>query len=644
MGGCGGALIAPSVVLFAAHCRDYKDQQVNIGSYKKRTDEYGAQQRFCDVWIANPKYGGVSGINNDFALCQLNEPVDISESKVKLILNEEESVPAVNEDLLVCGLGALSQGGSGPGFLHNVTVPTMSTEQCNASGWYNGGITDQMLCAGFTDGGKDSCQGDSGGPIVRRKYVGDGRFEDTHVGVVSWGEGCALPQKPGVYARTSSGSSWIKEVVCGDWSLPADFCGDDPENNDNNNNVDPTDDDVECNQKLEIIVNTDTYGIETGITLTDQNGALILRRKYLLQFYTNTHTVCLKSNMCYNFEVTDAYGDGMCTNSGGCGSFELKLNGEIKLLNDNPNFGSRTSFEVCTEERDSDSDDNDNDNEVPTVAPVTNAPTTAPFDDTKAPFPAPFDESEAPFSNTNEPFDESNAPFQVVTFEPVVDQLVPISTDCEEGFSKFQVEILTDNYGGETYWDLTYSDSPDYVIAGSNRSYSEAFTDYTDPSMDEYFCLESGNYTFTMFDKYGDGVCCEFGEGHITGILNDNEIFVGGNFSYKDTRNFTVTVSDDETFPSFSPTSEDEDDNKDIPTGSPTVYPTFFPTGYPTNSNMPSDAPSSSPSNKPSDAPSDSPTKSPTLFPTFEPTDFPTEETTDSPSQSPTLFPTFEPT
>merc|ERR1712241_214792 len=178
----------------------------------------------------------------------------------------------------------------------------------------------------------------------------------------------------------------------------------------------------------------------------------------------------------------------------------------------------------------------------------------------------------------------------------------------------------------------TYSDSPDYVIAGSNRSYSEAFTDYTDPSMDEYFCLKSGNYTFTMFDQYGDGVCCEFGEGHIIGILNDNEIFVGGNFSYKDTRNFTVTVSDDETFPTSSPTSED-----DIPTGKPTVYPTFFPTGYPTDSNVPSDAPSSPPSNKPSHAPSYSPTKSPTLFPTFEPTDFPSEEPTGAPSQSPTI-------
>merc|ERR1712241_1380043 len=91
----------------------------------------------------------------------------------------------------------------------------------------------------------------------------------------------------------------------------------------------------------------------------------ILRRKYLLQFYTNTHTVCLQNNMCYNFEVTDLCGDGMCTNSGGCGSFELKLNDETKLLNENPNFGSRTSFEVCTDE----GDDNDN-NTTPTESPT----------------------------------------------------------------------------------------------------------------------------------------------------------------------------------------------------------------------------------------------------------------------------------
>ena len=45
------------------------------------------------------------------------------------------------------------------------------------------------------------CQGDSGGPLV----VEDGTTEqDTLVGVVSWGIGCARSGLPGIYAEVSS--------------------------------------------------------------------------------------------------------------------------------------------------------------------------------------------------------------------------------------------------------------------------------------------------------------------------------------------------------------------------------------------------------------------------------------------------------
>lgn len=52
----------------------------------------------------------------------------------------------------------------------------------------------------------DTCQGDSGGPLVDD--------ETKLVGVTSWGEGCGLPQYPGVYARVSHASDWIDDQIC----------------------------------------------------------------------------------------------------------------------------------------------------------------------------------------------------------------------------------------------------------------------------------------------------------------------------------------------------------------------------------------------------------------------------------------------
>jgi len=84
-----------------------------------------------------------------------------------------------------------------------VTVPIVSQSQCQSI--YESQLTSNMLCAGYTEGGKDACQGDSGGPFVCNVH---GTWELQ--GIVSWGYGCARPNHPGVYTRVTAFLNWIE--------------------------------------------------------------------------------------------------------------------------------------------------------------------------------------------------------------------------------------------------------------------------------------------------------------------------------------------------------------------------------------------------------------------------------------------------
>jgi len=559
MGNCGGTLIAPDMVLFAAHCRDWKDKQLNVGAFLATTVAEGSQVRYCAEWKADPKFGTEgSAVNYDFALCRLDEPVFVDESNVKLELNDNDAVPREDKNLIAIGVGRLTQGGAVASVLQDVRVPAITNDQCKQ--YYGNAVTKNMLCAGFQEGGKDSCQGDSGGPIVERTVNNDGTIVDTHVGVVSWGEGCASKNKPGVYARTSKRSGWITATICNDLQSVAPFCS--------NNNSDPSPA-VPCDQDLAISVTTDKYAYETKWTLEDSNKRDVLTRQYLINDYDNEHKLCLKSNECYEWTIKDENGDGLCTN-GKCGSYSFTLNGE-EIVSGSGDFKKKKSEKFCTGDGDNNTPDS-----TPTKSPVrsptkspvstpTKAPTTSPTKSpvstptkspttspTKSPTTSPTKSpttspTKSPVRNpTKAPTaSPTKAPVTSPTRTPVQTPTISSSGACGGNDAvRFQLELHTDDYGEETSWFLSKISDDHFEVEFSGSDY-QSNQQYTLPVVsnsyttsngggdgdDYYYCLEDNScYLFQMLDSYGDGLTSG-PNGFYEGTLDGTTVF-GGNVDF----------------------------------------------------------------------------------------------------------------
>lgn len=204
--GCGASLIHTDIILSAAHCNGSNfPTGVIVSAYQNGLATDGAQARKIVQRVQHPNYDS-STEQNDFMIMRLDSPVA---GVTPVALNGNAQIPAAGDILTVIGFGDLEDGGQTyPDFLQEVNVPFVTHAKCNQQ--YGGGIDQtSMLCAGFDQGGKDSCQGDSGGPIVR---IVNGVH--TQVGVVSWGDGCALAGKPGVYSRISGQINWIRSEVC----------------------------------------------------------------------------------------------------------------------------------------------------------------------------------------------------------------------------------------------------------------------------------------------------------------------------------------------------------------------------------------------------------------------------------------------
>ncbi|XP_032375810.1 trypsin-3 [Etheostoma spectabile] len=202
---CGGSLINKYWVITAAHCNIGVEKMMIIaGDYSLTIYEGTEQEILPELLVPHLEYNYATN-NNDIMLIKLRAPVYLNAYVSIALLPRSGASIAEGRLCRVSGWGHTSpSGGQIPSTLRTVTLPIVSTEKCNSSESFNGDITENMLCAGFSTGGKDACRGDSGGPLVCEGRV---------YGLVSWGRGCADAQFPGVYTAVSKFRRWIDNTI-----------------------------------------------------------------------------------------------------------------------------------------------------------------------------------------------------------------------------------------------------------------------------------------------------------------------------------------------------------------------------------------------------------------------------------------------
>ena len=230
-----------------------------------------------------------------------------------------------------------------------------------------------------------------------------------------------------------------------------------------------------------ISITLDNYPEETSWVITNASGTTVASGgTYGSQPDGSTVTIteCLDEG-CYNFTISDAYGDGICCSYGN-GSYSVSVDGSV--VASGGSFGSSETTNFCV--------------------------------------------GGGPAPTCNDGIQNGN--------ETGVDCGGPDCAPCAPSCTDVTVSITLDNYPAETSWTITDAGGSTVASGGTYGGQSNGST----VTITE--CLSDGCYDFTINDSYGDGICCSYGNGSYSVTVNGSTVASGGNFGSSETTNFCV--------------------------------------------------------------------------------------------------------
>ena len=222
---CTGTLIAPDVVLTAAHCLDptlstmgfgevqsiayYVSPQADLSSMETQDPQIPESATIASDWIAHPQFDvntmqGVSGPGDfkDIGLIFLDTPLTIEPAIV--VTKEEGAQIETNKEVAIAGWGMqTAEGGS----MWEPPPPGTTGKKICADSFIND-IGDMEFQVGGDASTSRKCHGDSGGPTYMKVQTQSAEKWRV-IGITSHAYDESDCQKGGVDTRVDSWLEWI---------------------------------------------------------------------------------------------------------------------------------------------------------------------------------------------------------------------------------------------------------------------------------------------------------------------------------------------------------------------------------------------------------------------------------------------------